>query len=134
MSLQFIDRRTRSERAVVVEVSERGGARIADVDAVEWVRASGPCNEHRRRRRPGVLHVVEIAIVIAHDEVQVACGSHKFVQSQFIDRRTRFERAVTVEISERGGAVITDIDAVEGPVGRHLQEPVRAAPADGRIR
>ena len=74
---QFIDRRTRSARAVVVEVSERGGARDTNFNAIEGVRASGPLREHRRRRRPGVLDVVERAVVIAHDEVQVACGRHK---------------------------------------------------------
>ncbi len=73
MRSQFIDRRTRSERAVAVDISERGGAVIADVDAVEGVRASGPLRQRRRRRRPGVLDVVELAIDIAHDEVQVAC-------------------------------------------------------------
>ena len=56
------------------------------------------------------------------------------VRSQFIDRWTPSERAVSVEVSERGGAVLVDVDAVEGSVGRHLQEPVRVAPADGRIR
>ena len=74
---QFIGRRTRSERTVAVEVSEHGGALLADVDAVEGVRASGPLHEHRRRRRPGVLGVDELAIVIAHDEVQVACERHE---------------------------------------------------------
>ncbi len=77
MRSQFIDRRTRSARTVAVQVSERGGTRIADVDAVEGVRASGPLHEHRRRRRPGVLDVVEQAIPIAHDEVQIACERHK---------------------------------------------------------
>ena len=40
MRSQFIDRRTRSERAVVVEVGERGFAnavKVADVDAGEEV-------------------------------------------------------------------------------------------------
>ena len=79
MRSQFIDRRTRSKRAVVVEICERGGARRTDVDAVdsdgvEGVRVSGPLHEHRHRRRPGVLDVVEQAHTIAHDEVQVACA------------------------------------------------------------
>ena len=71
MQSQFIDRRTLYERAVAVDICERGGYRapLADVDAVEWVRASGPCNEHRRRRRPDVLDVDERAIHIAHYEV-----------------------------------------------------------------
>ena len=60
MRSQFIDRRTRSERAVVVEVSERGGHhRGANVNAVEGVRASGPLHESRHRRRPEVLEVDE---------------------------------------------------------------------------
>jgi hypothetical protein len=84
---QHINQRTLSEHAVAVEVSERRGTEPADVAAVEGVRASRPYHKHRRRRRPGVLGVDELAIVIAHDEVQVACGSHKFVQSQLIDRR-----------------------------------------------
>ena len=75
---QFIDRRTRSARAVVVEISERGGARDTNFNAIEGVRASGPLREHRRRRRPRVLHVCELrAIKIAHDEVQVACERQK---------------------------------------------------------
>ena len=77
MRSQFIDRWTRSERAVVVEICERGAADIADVDAIEGVRASGPLHEHRRRRRPGVLDVVERAILFSHDEVQVACERQK---------------------------------------------------------
>ena len=77
MRSQFIDRRARSERAVAVEISERGGAPRTDIDAIEGVRASGPLHEHRRRRRPGVLEVVELTVVIAHDEVQIACGRHK---------------------------------------------------------
>ena len=74
---ELIDRRTQSERAVVVEVSERGGAIRTDIDAVKGVRASGPLHERRRRRRPIVLEVVELAIGIAHDEVQVACERQK---------------------------------------------------------
>ena len=76
MRSQFIDRRTRSERAVVVDIGERGGAELADVDAGEGILASGPLHEHRRRRRPGVLDVDELAIDIARDEVQVACERH----------------------------------------------------------
>ena len=71
--MTFIDRRTLSERAVAVDISERGGAAPPDEDAIEGVRASGPLHERRRRRRPGVLDVVEQATPIAHDEVQVAC-------------------------------------------------------------
>ena len=48
-----------------------------DIDAVEGVRASGPLHERRRRRRPGVLDVDELAIKFSHDEVQVACERHK---------------------------------------------------------
>ena len=93
MRLQFIYLRTQSERAVVVEIYEHGDAVIADVDAVEWIRASVPCHEHRRRRRPGVLDVGERATVfIANYEIQIA---------------------VAVEVSERGGAVRVDIDAVD---------------------
>ena len=82
MRSQFIDRRTRSKRAVVVEICERGGANRTDVDAVdsdgvEGVRVSGPLHEHRHRRRPVVLKVVEQAITVAHYEVQVACERHK---------------------------------------------------------
>ena len=74
---QFIDRRTRSARAVVVEVSERGGAIHTNFNAIEGVRTSGPLHEHRRRRRPGVLDVVERASLFSHDEVQVACERQK---------------------------------------------------------
>ena len=88
MRSQFIDRRTQSERAVAVEICERGpgicaaisdplDTTPADIDGVEGVRASGPLHEHRRRRRPGVLDVEELAILIAHDKVQVACERHK---------------------------------------------------------
>ena len=55
------------------------------------------------------------------------------MRSQFIARRMRSERAVAVEISERGPDVISDVDAVEGPIRRHPQEPLRVAPADGRV-
>ena len=58
---QFIDRRTRSARAVVVEISERGGAIRTNFNAIEGVRASGPLHEYRRRRRPRVLKVDERA-------------------------------------------------------------------------
>ena len=77
MRSQFIHRWTRSERAVVVEVGESGVTPIADVDAVEGVCASGPLHEHRRRRRPGVLDVDELAITIANYEVQIACERHE---------------------------------------------------------
>ena len=83
---QLIGRWTRVACAVAVEISERGGAGIADVDAVQGVRASGPRHENRRRSRPGVLDVVEVAIgrsPFAHYEVQVACARHKNVRSQF---------------------------------------------------
>ena len=73
-----IDRWTRSERTVAVEISERGGAVPADVDAVEGVYASGPFHKHRRRRRPGLLDVLERARVdIAYYEIQVACERKK---------------------------------------------------------
>ena len=76
MQSQHINQRTLSEHAVAVEVSERWGA-VAEADAVEGVRASGPLHERRRRRRPGVLDVVELATFFAHYEVQVACARHK---------------------------------------------------------
>ena len=97
--------------AVIVEVSERRGALIANVDAVEGVCASGPSDEQWRSGCPGVFKIVEHAILIAHYEVQVT---------------------VIVDVSEHGGAIIADVDAVEGPA-RHLPEPVRVAPADGRV-
>ena len=75
MRSQFMDRRT-LEHAIVVEISERGGTAPADVDAIEGVRASGPLHERRRRRRPGVLDVGEV-VVIAHNDIQIACGRHK---------------------------------------------------------
>ena len=59
--MTFIDRRTLSERAVAVEISKGRDGPIADADAVEGVCASGPLHEHRRRRRPNVLDVVELA-------------------------------------------------------------------------
>jgi hypothetical protein len=138
---QHVDRRTRSERAVAVdiserrggspagvdgvderavavEVSERGLAVPADVDAVEGVRTSGPLHEHRRRRRPGVLDVVEQAILIANYEVQIACERHTNVRSELIGRRTRSERAVVVEIYDGGGAL-------KGAVIVEISEPFR---------
>ena len=114
MRSQFIHRWTRSERAVVVEVCERGDAEITDIDAVAGIRASGPKHERRRRRRPDVLDVDELALPFAHDEIQVACARHKNVRSQFIDRRTRSERAVAVDISECGRAFPTNVNAIEG--------------------
>jgi len=36
--------------------------------------------------------------------------------SRFIDRRTLSERAVVVEVSERRGALITDVNVVEGVI------------------
>ena len=84
MRAQFIDRRTLYEHAVVVEISERGGAGRAsrctraprgraNDGAVERVRASGPLHEHWCRRIPCVLEVVELARRTADYEVQVAC-------------------------------------------------------------
>ena len=113
MRSQFIDRRTQPERAVPVEICDRGGAGITDVGAIEGVCGSGPCHEHRRRQRPSLLDVLEQAILIAHDEVQIACASHNIVQSQHINQRTLSERAITVE-SECRGTVITDVDVFEG--------------------
>ena len=77
MRSQFIFRRTLYERAVVVEIYERGLAPRANVDAVEGVRASGPLHKLRSCRRPGVIDVGELAISTAHDEVQVACERQK---------------------------------------------------------
>ena len=87
MQSQHINQRTLSEHAVAVEVSERWGAPEADVDAIEGVRASGPLHEHRRGSCPGVLDVDELAIVIAHDEVQVACERQRCDGSLSIDGR-----------------------------------------------
>jgi hypothetical protein len=101
----FIDRRTRSERAVAVEVSEREGAVQADVDAVEGVRGSGPLHEHRRRRRPGVLDVDELAILIAHDEVQVACERHERCGDKFLSIDGRGLRVPSLSRSENTGWV-----------------------------
>ena len=114
MQSQFIDSWTPFERAVAVEICNRGGAEIADIDAVEGVRASGPLHEHRRRRRPGVLDVIEEAIIeeaiifpcrspFSHHEVQVTCGRHKTMRSQHIDRRTRF--VPSPSISENAGVL-----------------------------
>ena len=72
MQSQFIDRRTRSDGTVAVDVGERGGAVRADVYAVERVRGSGPFHE---LRLPGVLDVDELAI--GDYEVRVACGRYK---------------------------------------------------------
>ena len=87
MRAQFIDSWTPSERAVTVEIYNRGGAPFADADAIEGVRASGPLHERRRRRRPGVLHVGERAIIRAHYEVQVACERQRCDGSLSIDGR-----------------------------------------------
>ena len=77
MRSQHIDRQTRSEHAIVVEICERGGAVSPDIDTVEGVRGSGPLHEHRRRGRPSVLDVGERDSLISHHEVQVACERHK---------------------------------------------------------
>ena len=54
---------------------------------------------------------------------------------ELIDRRTLYERAVAVEISERGVLEEANADApAVRPIRRHCQESVRVAPADGRIR
>ena len=74
---QFIDSWTPSEHAVAVEVCERGVATAADVESVQGVRSSGPLHERRRRRRPGVLNVGELAKFFAYYEIQVACERHK---------------------------------------------------------
>ena len=50
---------------------------MGDLDAVELVRASGPCHEYRCRRCPDVLHIFERAFVFANYEVQVACERQK---------------------------------------------------------
>ena len=74
---QSLDRWTPSERTVAINIAKCGEAIIADIDAVEGVRASAPLHKHRRRRRPSVLEVVELAIINAHYEVQVACERHE---------------------------------------------------------
>ena len=61
------------ERTVAVDVAYSGGAISDSVDAVEGVRACSPLREHWPCRCPGVLDVVELIILVAHDEVQVAC-------------------------------------------------------------
>ena len=77
MRSQFIDRWTRSERAVAVDICDRGPGSLADANVVHGVRASGPYHENRRRSRPSVLKVDERASYTAHDEVQVACEGQK---------------------------------------------------------
>ena len=175
MRSQFIYRRTRSERAVVVEISERWFAVPSDAKPIKKIRASGPLHEHRRRRCPGVLEIVKLAVLLAHNNVHVAIGvevsEHGGAVAANVEavegirspgprheiRRRRRPRvleveeragviarykvhvAVVVEIHERGrgkrepSAVRADDDALEGPVRRHLQEPLRVARADGCI-
>ena len=77
MRSHFIDRWTRSERAVAVDIYDRGPGNLADANVVHGVRASGPYHENRRRSRPSVLKVDERASYTAHDEVQVACERQK---------------------------------------------------------
>ena len=110
----MFDQRTRSKRTITIEIGERGGTgTIADVDAIEGVRTSGPFHKRWRRRRPRVLHVVERAILIAHHEVQVACERQKTFSTS-IDHRTQAERAVAVDVGKRGGAPVADVDTIEG--------------------
>ena len=71
----------------------------------------------------GVLNVVEPVPGTAHNEIQIACETQNMT---FIDRRTRSERAVVVEICNRGGAFRTDVDAVECASARSRLPPRRA--------
>ena len=98
---RYIDQWTLSERAVAVEISERGGAPATDVDAVEWVLAFSPFLELWLRRRPRVLKVFEPSILAAHDKIQVACERGKSRVARYTPqkdaasahRRHRYRRA-----------------------------------------
>ena len=92
MRSQFIDRRARSERTVAVEISERGGAEnhkriraAVDFDAVEGVRGASLFHEHWPHRRPYVLEIEELSMLVARYEIHIACERPN-VRSQFIDR------------------------------------------------
>ena len=98
------------EVAVAVEVGEAGRAVVPHIDAVERIGGAGPLDEGRRDGRAGVLEIVQGAVVVADDGVEVA---------------------VAVEVGEAGRAEVPHIDAVEriggaGPLGegRREAEPV----------
>ena len=77
------------EIAVAVEIAESGGREIAEVDDTGDLDRRA---EHGRRRRAGIDDREQQAVVVSHDDVEIA---------------------VAVEIAERGGGKKTHIDAVK---------------------
>ena len=94
------------EVAVAVEVGEAGRAADTDIDAVERIGGAGALGEDRRGGRAGVLEIVQGAVVLPDDGVEVA---------------------VAVEVGEAGRAVVPHIDAVERIGGAGLLPRTRSA-------
>ena len=64
------------EVAVTVDIAERRGTRIADVNAIKWVRLVFPILKNRLRDGPHVLVETDLSIISTLDEIEVACGRH----------------------------------------------------------
>ena len=80
MRSKFIGRRTRYQRAVAVDISEREAATVTpcpDINAVEGVGASGPRHKFRCIRCSAAHEVAEHAQIFADYDVKVTCERQK---------------------------------------------------------
>ena len=80
------------EVAVAVEIGEAGRAEQPQIDAVERIGGAGALGESRRGGRAGVLEIVQVAVNVPDDGVEVA---------------------VAVEVGEAGRVSSPHIDAIE---------------------
>ncbi len=145
------------EVAVAVEVGEARHGEETDIDAVEGIGGAGALGEGRRGGGTGVLEIVQDAVEVADDGVEVAvavevgearravvphtaveriggagalgedrrggrAGVLEIVQGAVVVADDGVEVAITVEVGEAGRAAILKIDSVEriggtGPLG-----------------
>ena len=108
--MRSIDGRTLYQRAVAVDVSERGGSVPTSIPSKGF--AFPVLCTNAGAGRPGVLHVVEHATVLA-DEIKIACETTKMCDGTVYGSWTAGERTIAVQVSERGGYVIADVDGVD---------------------
>ena len=80
------------EVAVAVEIGEAGRAEQPQIDAIERIGGAGALGESRRGGRAGVLEIVQVAVNVPDDGVEVA---------------------VAVEVGEAGPGPAPHIDAIE---------------------
>ena len=116
MRSQFIGRRTRYQRAVAVDISEREAAPVTRCpdNAVEGVGASGPRHKFRCSRCSAAHEVAEHAQIFADYDVKVTCERQKMCDTCAVtaDQWTRSECAVAVKIGKRWGAAMRSFPSV----------------------